>query len=627
MGSVIVPVPVDVPSSEYVEPGSFSVPPATFPTAPTPSTAIPAEVVSQWLEKFNGCIAKKDFSAIPNLFLDESYWRDLLCTSWDFHTFKGPQRIKSELEKSKTGASIKSLAIDASSPYRAPKPGTLEGEHIIHIIQSFLNVETDIGRGSGHLKLVEADGTWKAYVLFTCLQELKGYEEPTRRRRPLGVEHGEHASPKNWLQRREDEKELRNGDPTVLILGAGQSGLSIAARLRMLGVPSLIVDREERIGDNWRKRYHHLVLHDPVWFDHLPYLPFPENWPVFTPKDKLGDWFESYVSLMELNVWTRTTIVKSEWDDATKSWEIGLERTTPTGVVKYTLHPKHVIQATGASGEPNFPDIKGVSNFKGTRLVHSSRFPGAVPAHGQNKKAIIIGCCNSGHDIAQDLYENGYQVTMVQRSTTFVIHTDTNVRHMDTYSEDGPPTEDADIEFQSFPNAVRKTANIITTKKQAKEDAKILDGLAKAGFKLDRGPNDSGIWLKYLQRGGGYYIDVGCSQLIADGKIKIKGCSIDEITEHGVKFVDGEELEADEIIFATGYLNITTQCRKIFGDKVADKVKDVWGFDEEGELRSIWRQSGHPGFWFMGGNLALCRFFSRLLALQIKATEEGLLQL
>lgn len=261
--------------------------------------------------------------------------------------------------------------------------------------------------------------------------------------------------------------------------------------------------------------------------------------------------------------------------------------------------------------------------------MHSSQFSGALPAHGQNKKAVIVGCCNSGHDIAQTLYENGYSVTMVQRSSTLVLDSDTNVRHMaGLYGEGSPPTEEADITFHSVPNPVRKRLNITETKQMNKEDEKTLQGLEKVGFKLDKGPNESGLWMKYLHRGGGYYIDVGCSQLIIDGKIKIKqGKSVTEVTERGVKLEDGEELEADEVIFATGYLNMRTQCRKIFGDKVADRVNDVWGFDEEGELRTIWRQSGHPGFWFMGGNLALCRFFSKRLALQIKATEEGLLEI
>jgi cation diffusion facilitator CzcD-associated flavoprotein CzcO len=237
-----------------------------------------------------------------------------------------------------------------------------------------------------------------------------------------------------------------------------------------------------------------------------------------------------------------------------------------------------------------------------------------------------VGCCNSGHDIAQDFYENGYSVTMVQRSSTFVVSAETNQNQMaPLYGEDGPPTLDADMLNHGSSNQVVKRMNIAATRATNKTDEKLLQGLEKAGFKLDKGPDESGLWIKYLQRGGGYYLDVGCSQLIIDGKIKIKqGQEIAEVLPTGLKFSDGEVLEADEIVFATGYLNMRTQCRKIFGDEIADRVKDVWGFDEEGELRTMWRKSGHPGFWFMGGNLALCRWYSRLLALQIKGLEEGI---
>jgi hypothetical protein len=215
-------------------------------------------------------------------------------------------------------------------------------------------------------------------------------------------------------------------------------------------------------------------------------------------------------------------------------------------------------------------------------------------------------------------------VTIIQRSSTFVIAAETNLGALSSlYSEGSLPTPEADALYHCLSNPVDKRLNIGSTKGQNKTDEKLLQGLQKAGFKIDKGPDDSGLWIKYLQRGGGYYIDVGCSQLIIDGKIKIKqGQEIEEVLPTGLRFQDGEILEADEIVFATGYLNMRTQCRKIFGDEVADRVKDVWGFDEEGEIRTMWRRSGHPGFWFMGGNLALCRWYSRLLALQIKGLEE-----
>lgn len=159
----------------------------------------------------------------------------------------------------------------------------------------------------------------------------------------------------------------------------------------------------------------------------------------------------------------------------------------------------------------------------------------------------------------------------------------------------------------------------------SKRDGDLLKGLAAAGFSVDRGPDDCGFWLKYVQRGGGYYIDVGCSQLIVDGKIKVvNGTEIERVKTHSVVFANGTELEADEIIFATGYQNMRSTTRKVFGDDIANRVNDVWGLNEEGELRTMWRASGLDGFWFMGGNLSLCRYYSRLLALQIKAHEVGL---
>ena len=405
--------------------------------------------------------------------------------------------------------------------------------------------------------------------------------------------------------------------------------MTIGARLKMLGVDTLLVDSEDNIGDNWRRRYHQLVLHDPVWYDHMPYINFPAHWPVFTPKDKLAEFFESYAKLMELNVWVKTTLESTSWDEGKKAWTVTVKRTKADGSTETrTLHPKHIIQATGHSGKKNFPShMKGMSNFKGDVLCHSSEFKGANP-EGRGKKAVVVGSCNSGHDISQDFYEKGYDVTMVQRSTTCVISSEaiTEIGLAGLYDENGPPVDDADLWLHSLPSEVLKSLQVKVTELQGQHDAKTLEGLEKAGFKLDRGPENSGLFMKYFQRGGGYYIDVGGSQLIIDGKVKIKqGQEIDEVLEHGLRFADGSELEADEIIFATGYQNMRTQAREIFGDEVADRVGDIWGYDPEGEMRTIWRQTGHPGFWFMGGNLALCRYYSKILALQIKAKLEGLI--
>lgn len=180
-----------------------------------------------------------------------------------------------------------------------------------------------------------------------------------------------------------------------------------------MGLSVLIVDKNSRIGDNWRNRYHSLVLHDPVWYDHLPYLPFPKSWPIFTPKDKLANWLEQYASVMEIPVWTSSTIVgSSDYKDGT--WTVKVSKNGK----ERTLNPNHVILATGHSGEPNIPTFQDVTKFQG-QVLHSSKW--SAPERLKGKKVLIVGACNTAHDIAQSLLANGASPTIVQRSSTYVI--------------------------------------------------------------------------------------------------------------------------------------------------------------------------------------------------------------
>lgn len=611
-------------SSERPEYGSVNIPLGEYPATSTHESVDANKVADDIVSRFNDALSKKDNDAISKLFLsDKSYWRDHLALTWDFRTSKGAQSIKKLLDEAKV--QLTKIEVDKSSAFRAPKFGPIDAFGDVKGIQFFIKFETEVGRGKGVINLAEEKGQWKLFTVYTSLQELKGHEEPVGHRRTKGVKHGGDPAKKNWKEQRESEKE--DIDPKVLIIGAGQGGLTVAARLKMLNVSALMIDANERVGDNWRKRYHQLVLHDPVWYDHMPYVPFPPHWPVFTPKDKLAEFFEAYVNLLELNAWTSTDLKSASWNESKKQWTVEVERHKADGSVeKRTLHPRHVIQATGHSGKKNMPDIKGMNEFKGTRLCHSSEHPGAN-TFSKGKKAIVVGCCNSGHDIAQDFYEKGYDITIVQRSTTCVISSEAicEIGLKGLYDEDAPPVEDADVFLWSIPSELFKIQQIKVTKAQGEHDKKLLDGLEAAGFKLDKGPMDAGLLVKYFQRGGGYYIDVGASQLIVDGKIKVKqGQELKQILPNGIEFADGSKLEADEIVFATGYQNMRTQARLIFGDEVADRVSDVWGFNEEGEFKTMWQKSGHPGLWFMGGNLAISRFYSRILALQIKAVEEGI---
>ena len=619
------------PPSNHVLPGSQLLQDAPFPdtesvgrSVDTQATPFPEAVAAEWGLNFQRFLNGEDIP-VTKLFIKESYWRDLLCLSWDFHTLQGLESISSHARRSSETARSTKVEVCDHPAHKAPQLATVEG---LQVTQAFLNIEFGSGLADGLVRLTpdsDDGGRWKAWTLFTTLKAIKGHQERTGDNRPTGEREDNRL---NWKDRRLVQQNFEDGhEPYVLILGAGQAGLSVAARLKQLGLESLIIDGNARIGDNWRKRYHQLILHDAVWFDHMPYLPFPSNWPKFTPKDKLADWFEYYAGILELNVWLSTKLTQTQWDDNTRTWTITVTRNKAAGKEERIFHPKHIILATGHSGEPYIPtNISGLDTFKGGRLTHSSQFEGPTK-DGKGKKAVVVGCCNSGHDIARDFHDYGYDVTMVQRSSVLVHNGQTllDVAMKGLYDEHGPPVDDADIINMSFPSPVAKKLQKSATAEIFRRDAPMLNALAAAGFNLDSGPDGSGIWIKYLSRGGGYYIDVGASQLIADKKIKVKqGQEVTAIKPHSVVFADGSEIKADEIVFATGFQNMRSTATSLFGEEVTNRMGEVWGYDKEGETRGMWRPNGHPGFWFMGGNLMLCRFYSRLLALQIKAIEVGL---
>jgi putative flavoprotein involved in K+ transport len=167
-----------------------------------------------------------------------------------------------------------------------------------------------------------------------------------------------------------------------------------------------------------------------------------------------------------------------------------------------------------------------------------------------------------------------------------------------------------------------------------KADAAFYDRLQAAGFMLTFGEDGSGLSTMYMRRGAGYYIDVGASELIADGRIKLKSrVEVSRLTERSVVLSDGSELEADLVVYATGYGSMNGWAARLISPEVADKVGKCWGLGSgtakdpgpwEGELRNMWKPTRQDALWFQGGNLAQARFYSLLLALQLKARLEGL---
>jgi hypothetical protein len=220
MGSINSQTPVELESANRVEPGSFHLVMAQYPEANSSKPIDADEVATQWVESFNKAIVHSELNTIADLFLPESYWRDQLCLSWDLHTLKGPGKIVELLTKSKNGCRIKCLSLDKTSSFRSPTISKIDADGKIDTVRAFLFVETDVGSGAGVVRLAQEQGVWKVFTLFTLMKELKGFEPSIGKKRPFGVQHGEHESRDNWLDRRNEEGSFKDGqDPTVLILG------------------------------------------------------------------------------------------------------------------------------------------------------------------------------------------------------------------------------------------------------------------------------------------------------------------------------------------------------------------------------------------------------------------------
>ncbi|MFI6098019.1 flavin-containing monooxygenase [Lentzea sp. NPDC051213] len=568
--------------------------------------------MNDWLERFETALKARDVDAAAALFAQDSYWRDLVAFTWNIKTVEGRDGVTDLLKAC--------VDVDATGFRTTEPPTEADG-----VTEAWLEFETALGHCRGYLRLTDEG----ARTLLTTLEDLKGFEEPQRDRRPFGVRHGPVPGRRSWAQERAAEQAEIERQPYVVVVGGGQGGIALGARLRQFGVPALVLDRNDRAGDAWRNRYQTLTLHVPVWYDHLPYIPFPDSWPVFTAKDKLADWMEMYTRVMEIPYWTRSEVKSISYDDG---WTVTVDRDGETVL----LHPAHVVIATGMAGKPNVPSFPGADLFEGEQH-HSSAHRG--PEGYEGRKAVVIGSNNSAHDICAALVEHGADVTMVQRSATHVLKSETlmDLALGGLYSEEavaaGITTERADTLFNSQPYRVMTELQRSAQEQIRERDAEFYARLEQAGFAHQWGDDGTGLVMMYLRRGSGYYIDVGASALILDGSIKLAHGQVARLTRDAVVLEDGTTLEADLVVYATGYGPMNGFVADLGGAEMAERVGRVWGIGSdtyrdpgpwEGEQRNMWKPTQQPGLWFHGGDMAQSRFFSRYLALQLKARFEGL---
>lgn len=582
-------------------------------------SAIPVrDVVSRWIAQMNDALAREDYGSAASLFQEDGYWRDILALTWDIKTSHGPRDIEVMLRSHFSTNALRNFRIKGE-----PRCETL-GEFGT-TIEAFVTFETDAIGGQGYLRLVpdEINDRHLAITLLTSADELKGFPEKSLSNRTNASHRATERDSKNWLDERIDDQSYADRDPQVLIIGAGQAGLTVAARLRQLGVDTLVIDKIDRVGDNWRHRYHSLTLHNEICTNHLPYIPYPASWPVFIPKDKLANWMEFYADSMEINVWTKTAFLAGDYNESEKKWDVTLR--LPDGRIR-TMRPSHVVMAVGVSGTPKIPEFDGKDAFNG-RILHSSQHGSDVDVAG--KKVLVVGSGTSAHDIAQDAYLRGADVTMLQRSSATVVSIEQSGLAYSAYrkNEGVRPIDETDLMVASVPYDLLRRLHGPLSRKMAEADRDLLRGLEDAGFKLDNGEDDTGFFLKLVRYLGGYYIDVGASQLIIDGRIKLKSSvGVERLVDRGVVFSDGELLETDIIVLGTGYRPLQHAVDKMFGPGVAERVGPIWGLGEDNELRNMWVRTRQPGLYIAGGTFTMCRFYSKVTALLIKAELEQLIE-
>jgi putative flavoprotein involved in K+ transport len=578
------------------------------------------DTATAWLHSFASALESRRPDAVLALFGPECFWRDLVIFTWNLRTEEGPDAI----------AAMLAARLDDVAPHSFELKAEPTGDE--ELVEAWFRFESRVARGLGHVRLRQG----RAWTLFTAMEELKGLEPHLAARRPLGAEHGVHPGRRSWAERRASERAAlgTSVQPEVVIIGAAQAGLSLGARLKQLDVPTLIVEKLPKPGDHWRNRYKTLCLHDPVHYCHLPYLPFPDSWPLYTPKDQLADWMESYASVMDLDIWGSCPARKARFDAQEQRWELTVERNGRNHI----LRPRQLVFATGVAGFPMVPTIPGSETFLGDQH-HSTRHPGADAYVG--KRCVVLGSNNSAHDIAAALWEAGAAaVTMVQRSPTLVAPMPALERlaFAGSYSEQalaaGITPDDADLTTASIPYKLLPQWQKPIYDAMRRDYADLYARLEARGFLLDFGDDDSGVFMKFLRRGSGYYLDVGASELVADGRINLRsGVTVERLTPQTVVLSDGSELEADLLVYATGFGSMNRYLAELISAELAETLGKVWGLGSdttkdpgpwEGELRNMWKPTPVPNLWIHGGNLHQCRHYSLYLALQLQARQAGL---
>ncbi|KAG9502143.1 hypothetical protein J7337_004968 [Fusarium musae] len=540
-------------------------------------------------------------------FTQDAIWRDTYALTGTIRTFYFDEAVVTEWSTLSHSHGVSSVSLVPGSA----KVISLEGGVEWVDCKFTFHTNTPETECSGMLSLIPSpDGSWKIWVLRTILEQLSNHGnvdsmEPVNVLLNGNGATGRHPYSTGTSNQDGSQNGIPNGTTTdqshhhfdAVIIGGGQSGLSTGGRLQALGVSYVIIEKNAQVGDAWGLRYESARSHLP--FDRT----FGSEYGEYLGKDELASGHNKWAEKYGINIWLSTNVTSGSWDEDTRTYTLDIVKEGHL----MQLSTRHVVIATGAGSQtPVFPNISNKESFKGV-LLHSVDYSAAQAWAG--KTGIVIGTGNTAHDVADDMYEVGMNVTMVQRSRTFIYNAQI-------------PTEVSDRAMFTQPVSIARLLSSKTFHSMARSQPERYEALERAGFRVDPfGDIQDAINIRL----GGHYIDVGTSAKIGKGLIKVKSdAAAHRFTEHGVAFADGTEIKADVIVLATGFVgNLRQHVDKIFGSATAKKAGDCFGLNSEGEVLGAFKPLEQPGLWYIGGALGHARYYSRFIALSIKADIVG----
>ncbi|KUJ21180.1 dimethylaniline monooxygenase (N-oxide forming) [Mollisia scopiformis] len=568
--------------------------PCALPTTPIPTTINSLSIAQQLTPKLP--------HLTPQDFAQDALWRDIFALTGTLRTFHSATSVSAAWTETSLRAKVHSFTLEPGSVRVVRLP---QGSAWIEARFSFETGATPATFCTAIVSLVpDQDGEWRIWVLRTVLEQLKGQPDVDVLQPVTEL--------KNGYVNGEGEK----GHFDCVVIGGGLAGLSTGGRLKALGVSYVVLDKNRNVGDNWKLRYGSARLHTNREYGHLPFeRTFGPEYEEYLSKDDLAKGYAAWVKKFEINIWLGTIVESGTWDSSKHLWTLRLRQDDENDRL---ITASFMVLAGGAGGQVPVspPPYQDRDVFEGTTL-HSAEY--TTPAQWKGKHGVVVGTANTAHDVADDMLQAGLaSVTMIQRSKTYILPAEYYKKVSSLSYNATNPTEVADRGSLTTPFGVADLMSQAVLHDMASKESERFDSLERAGFKTERYGN---IQEHILVRLGGHYMDVGASKKIAAGLIKVKSDTLPvRYVKDGLIFSDGTHLKADVIVFATGFVgNMREQVEQLFGSEIGDQVGDFWTLDKEGELKAAFKPTGHPAIWLHGGTIGQGRYYSRFIALQIKA--------